>query len=113
VAGILAHIDLFVGHDSGLTHLAAALHLSTVALFGPTDPRRWAPRGPQVTVLTGDGCRCQGWDAIEACLDKPCLQIPAEKLIQACKEELRRQERVLCGIHGKTTGRLVRSRGLC
>lgn len=112
VAGILAHVDLFVGHDSGLTHLAAALHLPTVALFGPTDFRRWAPRGPQVTVLTGDGCRCQGWDAIEACLDKPCLQIPAERFIQACKEGLRRQEKVLREI-GKTTGRLVRPSELC
>lgn len=113
VAGVLTHVDLFIGHDSGLTHLAAALHLSTVALFGPTDPRRWAPRGPQVTVLTGDDCRCQGWDVVEACLDKPCLQIPVERLIQACKEGLRRQERVLCGVHGKTTGRLVSSSELC
>lgn len=113
VAGVLAHVDLFVGHDSGLTHLAAALHLSTVALFGPTDPRRWAPRGSHVTVLTGDGCRCQGWNAVEACLDKPCFQIPAERLIQACNEGLRRQEGALRGIHGKTTGRLVRSSELC
>jgi len=98
VAGILAHVDLFIGHDSGLTHLAAALHLPTVALFGPTDPRRWAPRGSHVTVLTGKSCRCQGWDAVRACLDQLCLQIPVERLIHACERGLRRQERVLCGM---------------
>ncbi|TLY30697.1 MAG: glycosyltransferase family 9 protein [Nitrospirae bacterium] len=95
VAGVLANVDLFIGHDSGLTHLAAALHLSTVALFGPTDPRRWAPRGSHVTVLTGEGCRCQGWDAVRACLDQPCLQIPVEGLLQACERTLHQRGMVL------------------
>ena len=43
IAGILAQARLFVGHDSGLTHLAGALKIPTVALFGPTDARQWAP----------------------------------------------------------------------
>lgn len=92
MAGLLAHMELFVGHDSGLTHLAAALHLPTVALFGPTDPRRWAPRGPHVTVLTGEPCHCDGWDAVQACHDKPCLQIPAEALIMVCERVLRGEQ---------------------
>ena len=41
----------FIGHDSGLTHLAAALGRPTVALFGPTDPEIWGPRGEHVTVV--------------------------------------------------------------
>ncbi len=41
----------YLGNDAGPTHLAAQLGLPTVALFGPTDPRLWAPRGPAVTVL--------------------------------------------------------------
>ena len=45
LAGVLTLADLFVGHDSGVTHLAALLGVPTVALFGPTDPARWAPRG--------------------------------------------------------------------
>ena len=40
-----------VGNDSGPTHLAAILGLPTLALFGPTDPARWSPLGPRVTVL--------------------------------------------------------------
>lgn len=94
MAGQLAHADLFVGHDSGLTHLAAALHVPTVALFGPTDRRRWAPRGSHVTVLTGEPCRCHGWDAVQACHDKPCLQIQTEELVMVC-ERLLRQPRVV------------------
>jgi heptosyltransferase III len=41
----------FIGHDTGVTHLAAAVGTPTVALFGPTDPRLWAPFGEHVTVV--------------------------------------------------------------
>ena len=50
----LARAAAFVGNDSGTTHLAAALGVPTVALFGPTDPRVWAPPGPHVHVIEGD-----------------------------------------------------------
>lgn len=46
----------FVGNDSGLSHLAAAVGCPTLALFGPTDPALWAPLlGPRVEVLAGGG----------------------------------------------------------
>jgi ADP-heptose:LPS heptosyltransferase len=44
-----------VGHDSGLTHLAAVVGCPTIALFGPTAPAVWSPVGPAVTVLAGAG----------------------------------------------------------
>lgn len=93
IAGGLAWADLFVGQDSGLTHLAAALLRPTVALFGPTESRRWAPRGSHVTILTGDPCRCQGqgWQAVQACAEKPCLQVPIERLSGACRRSLQPQ----------------------
>jgi heptosyltransferase III len=47
---------IFVGHDTGVTHLAAALGIPTVALFGPTDANIWAPLGEHVRViLSPDG----------------------------------------------------------
>lgn len=42
---------LFLGHDSGVTHLAAALGIPTVALFGPSDATVWAPLGKHVRVV--------------------------------------------------------------
>jgi ADP-heptose:LPS heptosyltransferase len=51
LAGQLARADLFLGHDSGVGHLAAALGIPSVLVFGPTDPAVWAPRSPQVTVV--------------------------------------------------------------
>lgn len=54
VASQLQSAAAFVGNDSGTTHLAAMLGAPTVALFGPTDPRVWAPSGPRVAVLGGN-----------------------------------------------------------
>lgn len=50
-AALIAHAAVFVGHDSGLTHLAAAFGRPTVAIFGPTDPEIWGPRGEAVTIV--------------------------------------------------------------
>lgn len=47
----LASARVYIGNDSGITHLAAAVGTPVVALFGPTDPRIWAPRGPRVRVV--------------------------------------------------------------
>lgn len=46
----LAAANYFVGNDSGITHLAAALGINTSAIFGPTDPDLWAPRGTNVSI---------------------------------------------------------------
>ena len=49
----LAGARLYLGNDSGVTHIAAASGCRTIALFGPTNPAVWAPRGPRVHVLQG------------------------------------------------------------
>jgi ADP-heptose:LPS heptosyltransferase len=47
----LAACRLFIGHDSGIGHLAAACGVPSLLLFGPTDPALWAPPAPHVRVL--------------------------------------------------------------
>ena len=51
LAAALAGCALFLGHDSGVSHLAAATGIRCGLLFGPTDPRIWAPQNPLVRVL--------------------------------------------------------------
>jgi ADP-heptose:LPS heptosyltransferase len=46
----LAGARLYIGNDSGITHLAAAVGTPVLALFGPSDPSVWAPRGEHVRV---------------------------------------------------------------
>ena len=47
----LASARVYIGNDSGISHLAAAVGTPTVALFGPSDPAVWAPRGERVRVI--------------------------------------------------------------
>ncbi len=49
----LATARIYIGNDSGITHLAAAVGTPVVAIFGPTDPAVWAPRGERVSVVSG------------------------------------------------------------
>ena len=42
---------IYIGNDSGIAHLAAAVGTPVVAIFLASDARVWAPRGPHVTVL--------------------------------------------------------------
>jgi heptosyltransferase III len=48
----LARAQLYIGNDSGITHLAAAVGTPVLALFGPSDPAVWAPRGRHVRIAT-------------------------------------------------------------
>jgi heptosyltransferase III len=52
LAAVLERCTLFLGHDSGISHLAAAVGTPCVLLFGPTDPGIWAPANRGVKILT-------------------------------------------------------------
>ncbi len=57
LAALLATLDVLVATDCGPRHLAAALEVPTVTLFGPTDPRGWNPADPRhVVARTGESC---------------------------------------------------------
>jgi len=51
LAGVSQRCAAFVGHDSGISHLCAAVGTPTIAIFGGTDPMVWGPRGKSVTIL--------------------------------------------------------------
>jgi ADP-heptose:LPS heptosyltransferase len=52
VLALLSCVDGFIGNDSGITHLAAAMGVRTLAVFGPTSPSVYRPVGPEVTVFS-------------------------------------------------------------
>lgn len=54
LAGVLARCLAYVGNDSGITHLAAAVGAPTLAIFGPTDPEVWGPRGRWVWTIRAE-----------------------------------------------------------
>jgi ADP-heptose:LPS heptosyltransferase len=85
VAASISQARLYIGHDSGITHLAAALSIPTIACFGPTKSSQWAPLGNRVTVLTGDTCRCLDWSSVMNCREQTCLRIPPARIVEACR----------------------------
>jgi ADP-heptose:LPS heptosyltransferase len=54
LAAVLERLDLFVTGDTGPMHLAVAVGTPVVAVFGPSDPARYAPRGPRDRVVRVD-----------------------------------------------------------
>ena len=62
LAAVLAECGRYAGHDSGVSHVAAAVGARSVLLFGPTDPNVWAPANPGVKVLRAPSA---DWAALE------------------------------------------------
>jgi heptosyltransferase III len=67
----LATASVYVGNDSGVSHLAAAVGTPVVAIFGPTDSTVWAPRGERVTVLDMDSTVEEVYEAAGRSLISP------------------------------------------
>lgn len=74
LAALISRCDLYLGNDSGVTHMAAALGVETVALYGPTDPVQWAPRGQRVRVITRNiECSPCLYSVMKSCPHRRCL----------------------------------------
>ena len=61
LAKLLEGAALYVGNDSGVSHLAGLVGIRTLTIFGATDPRVWSPLGPWVRIL-GEKNR---WPSVE------------------------------------------------
>jgi heptosyltransferase-3 len=126
---LLSQATLYVGTDTAVTHMAAALGVPTVALFGPSNPIKWGPwpkdwsalsaspwkfRGSQrqgnVFLLQGEGdcvpCLHEGCDRhIESLSD--CLQtLPVNRVIEAARSMLAEQREL-----GQLTGMPISQTG--
>jgi heptosyltransferase III len=51
LAAYLSQCLGFVGHDSGISHLAAAVEVPAIILWGPTDPEVWRPLGRSISIV--------------------------------------------------------------
>jgi len=101
-AGVIAAGDVFVGSDSGLLHVAAAIGIPTVGLFGPLPPWRWAPRGEWHVALYHP-VRCHGcvsWHPRSRCRDdRACMRaISSAEVLAGIRELLAARRR--CGAPG-------------
>ncbi len=88
---ILARCRLFIGNDSGLMHIAAALAVPLVAVFGPTEPGKTAPLGRDYRLLHR-GADCAPCRRRECPTDHRCMSAIGADQVLAAAGELWRQD---------------------
>ena len=77
----------FIGNDSGLAHLAAVMGVPTVAIFGPSSPKRWRPLGKAVKILRGSSDCAPCFEIAKTNCDEPeCLRgVSVDMVLDAAK----------------------------
>lgn len=93
LAALTQRAALFVGNDTGPLHLAVALKVHTVAIFGATDPLRNGAYGSGHRVQTG-GVDCHPcWKTTCARIDRACLTwVKPEAVLTSCAHSLERRK---------------------
>ena len=90
LAAVIKRCNLFIGNDSGITHLASAVGVPTIAIFGPTNPAIWGPRGKMVKIIYKE-LQCNPCEEVERvnCVSKDCfINITVEDVIGEVKQVL-------------------------
>ena len=93
-AGVAARAALVVSHDSFMLHLAEALGVPAVGIFGPTDPAHYGSRSARSrTLWAGENLPCSpchrdGWFP-ECADDHRCMRdLTTDAVLRACQELL-------------------------
>jgi len=82
---VLGSAVIYIGNDSGVSHLAAFLGVPTLVIFGPSDPDRWRPFGDHVRIVkAASPCSpCFGTDRPD-CPERNCLEeINSDRIVEA------------------------------
>lgn len=90
---LLGQSTLYIGNDSGITHLAAISGCAVIALFGPSDPVVWSPRGKnQITVvykkLSCSPCHLCHVSHADSCSFECLNQISSDEVANLAEEYL-------------------------
>lgn len=94
-AAVVKRCAVFIGNDTGAMHIAAAMGTPIVALFGPSRPAEWGPRGRDIAVLyKGLDCRPCFHPTCRRGEDNCMRQISVEEVFAAARRFLVRQAEV-------------------
>ncbi len=88
LGSVMAGCWFYVGNDSGVSHMAAALGIPTVLIFGPTDERVWSPKGEKTYVVRkGIPCSPCPQERFFQCKDFECLRgIGTEEVLEGLEQ---------------------------
>ena len=88
VLGLIGQCSLFLSNDSGLMHVAAALSVPQVALFGSTDPQKTAPLNDGAVVIHPNQVNCTPCFKSECPEDLECMKAITVEEVAAAAEKL-------------------------
>ena len=92
VVALIGQCNLFLSNDSGLMHIAAALGIPQVALFGSTDPQKTAPLNERAVVIHPEKVECTPCFKPSCPLDLECMKaITVDDVCDAAERLLRGQ----------------------
>ena len=88
LCSVMKEASLFVGVDSGIMHLASALDIPVVGIFGPTDPFYVGPLNEKSVVVREEGIDCMPC-YLKGCEERKCLKrLDVTKVFQSCEQVL-------------------------
>ncbi len=93
VAELISNSQVYVGPDTAVTHLAAATGTKTIALYGPTNPVKWAPWSEKNNVVLVQGvgdcvpCHQEGCERHKQSFSRCLEQLDSSVVIRAIKNE--------------------------
>lgn len=96
LAAVIAQLDLFVGNDTGPAHLACAVETPSVTIFGPADPRRWAPLDTAHHTIVRHPVSCSPCSYWDCPIDHRCLRRLAPSTVLDTATELLRTGALAC-----------------
>ena len=93
LAAVISEAAVLVTVDTGPMHIANALETPVVALFGPTDPEGWGPRGKRDVVIRNHVDCSPCWGKGECLLNRCLTEIPVDEVVAATKDILQEKMR--------------------
>jgi len=98
LAALIGELDLFVSNDTGPAHLAIAVDTPSITIFGPADPRRWAPLDQQRHPIARHPVECSPCSYWRCPIDHPCLRRISPSMVFQIAETLLTRGTVSCDV---------------
>ena len=83
MAALINNCDVIIANDSGPMHIAAALDVPTLGLFGPTDPKNHGPYNTNSDYIIKDDLHCIICNKLTCPYDHECMkELPVDEVLQ-------------------------------
>ena len=87
MAALINNCNVIIANDSGPMHIAAALDIPTLGLFGPTDPKNHGPYNTNSDYIIRDDLHCIICNKLTCPYDHECMkELPVDEVILKVKQ---------------------------